>query len=366
MKVLPALWSCLIVVAGCGARSHDPVDDSVPVASAAPSDDPPLAAEDPAPIDPDPVYVAPAEPSGACAPEAECCRNRDCEDGQVCRECPDCPGALACGWPLSEQCPSAELRSVAPLPNVMLLVDRSESMDQPLERTRKWDVVRDGLSAVLTEIHPDYRLGLTLFPAEHGNCGAPEVVFEPAEGQAEDILDALADREPLLATPLGDALSAMSDDEALADPSRPQVVVLVSDGGESCGRDPVRSVELLRDADPPIDLYVLPIDDAHGLADVARAADTGVSAWSSTPSALATALEDALDRAVPCRIELGELRDAPDPSLYDEDGKLVPHNPGGHEGWRLGSGGETLELHGATCRAWRGGAPLTIVWPCRS
>jgi hypothetical protein len=239
-------------------------------------------------------------------------------------------------------------------------------MDQPLERIRKWDLVRDGLSAALPELHRDYRFGLTLFPAEHGNCGAPEVAFEPAEGQADDILDALAAAEPLLATPLGDALSAMADDEALSDPSRRQIVLLLSDGGESCGRDPVRSVELLRDGDPPIDLYVLSIGDGRGLEDVTRAAETGVASWGSTASGIADAVGEVLDWAVPCRIELGQLRDAPDPSLYDEDGALVPHNPEGHEGWRLGSGGETLELHGSTCRAWRSGAPLTIVWPCRS
>lgn len=366
MKTSSPYWLLAAILAGCGARSHAPEAEPDAGQGPTPLDDEPAVAEPDETPDPSPDELP--EPRGFCDARAECCRNADCEPGQLCGDCPECPGARQCGWPLLDGCPAGDLYAPAPLSNVMLLVDRSASMDDTLERSRKWDVLRDGLAGALPELEGAYRFGLTMLPAEHGGCGAPEVALEPDTEQGDAITAILADREPLFARPLGDALTAMADLRAMSDPERADIAVLLTDGGETCGRDPEAAAEALASRDPPLDLYVVVIgDDTDPVRDVALAAGTFAElGWGTTAGAIGDALRAIVDGAVPCRIALGNVDEGVEPSLYDDAGDLVPHDPDGHVGWRLVDGGRVLELHGSTCRALRTGAPFTIVWPCRA
>lgn len=359
MKLPAVALLSTLLAAGCGARSHlpddavideDDHDEDVALPDAGSSD-----AKQPVRDDDDPAPEPPPGPT----PEPGGCRDDECEDGRVCVDCPECPGGAQCGWPLDTACTREEIRNEAVAPNLMLLVDRSESMRNPIDGEDKWDVVVDALEAALPELDPIARLGLTMFPPPHGNCGAPEIDVEPADGGASAVLDALAAAEPLVATPLADALAAMAAAESLDDASRTQAVVLISDGGETCGMDPVRASRDLREGQPPVDLYAISLGRTDPLDElVASPADVG-SAYDVAE--LTAELLGAGDRAAPCRIAITQ---GTPPSVYDERGVLVPRDESGREGYRLATDGDAIELHGAACRAWRSGAAVTLAWPC--
>lgn len=303
--------------------------------------------------------------AGLCVPVGACCSDADCGSEEHCLICPDCPGGSQCGPGEVVTCGEEEVVSHELAPNLMLLVDRSESMSYPIDGVRKWDVLTGALAEVLPGLDAIARLGLTMFPADHGNCGAPDVSVAPADDGSADVLDWLEASDPLLATPLGDALSAMADVEALADPDRGAIVLLISDGGESCGVEPEMALDDLRDADPPIALYIVALERNDELNDLAFAAGTDFNdiLTGGTVETLSDALLGTLDPAIPCRIELGEHAGEA-PLLWDDLGFAIPRDQSSHEGYRLNPDGEAVELHGAACRAWRGGHPVTLAWPC--
>lgn len=174
-------------------------------------------------------------------------------------------------------------------PNLMLVVDRSGSMDTDA----RWDQVLQ-MTPYLEAVDPASRLGLTLFPspASSDRCAIEDgivVEIDDETGASMRIEDELWATQPAGATPVAASLVDVAVNGRVHDPYRPNIVLLVTDGQPNCvcatgdsGCERDAAIEaadyLVHGEDVPVQLYVIgfgaDIDSARetlqGMASVAE------------------------------------------------------------------------------------------------
>jgi hypothetical protein len=129
--------------------------------------------------------------------------------------------------------------------SVALIVDTSGSMLQPLGPTSRADVAKSALIGLVTDtLPPGMDVSLRSFGVVPDSCDTRLVVpRQPLDPSA--MVDRLQDLEVvnLVKTPLGDSLAAVAGDLGVA--PGPKIVVLVTDGEETCGGDPQAAIAAL-------------------------------------------------------------------------------------------------------------------------
>lgn len=251
------------------------------------------------------------EPSDGCAvgqscdPVSDTCKERICSPGsqrcrnpsglQICDDLglrwargPQCEDDTVC---LNGSCLTAECD-----PGILLVIDSSGSMKDA------WPSLTE-LVEDLTLRHADRRIGLQTFPAD-APCGVRGEPLVPLRREnAFQVRRAMEDLDPSGGTPLVAQLDNLRQrfDDTFPTASG-NVVVLLTDGGESCAEDEpssepaVRAVEALVD-DRGVKVYVVGFrfaGRARVLDPLAAAGDTGFDV-AFTPDSL-DGLEEAFDR----------------------------------------------------------------------
>ena len=121
--------------------------------------------------------------------------------------------------------------------DVMVVFDGSNSMWGQIDGTAKIEIARGVMDQLLGEWTTQRRVGLMAYGhRRRGDCTDIETLIAPAEGTAAEILKHINAITPTGKTPLTDAVEMAAQQLAYTD--RPATVVLISDGLESCGRDP--------------------------------------------------------------------------------------------------------------------------------
>jgi Ca-activated chloride channel family protein len=118
--------------------------------------------------------------------------------------------------------------------NVLLLIDKSGSMDDYIQNERKIDIAKDAASDLVNGIS-GINMGLRVFP--RSSCDSENIVpIAPIESNRPILLSEIDDIYPLGSTPIAEALT-----ESVSDfpPTGERIIVLLSDGEETCGGDPV-------------------------------------------------------------------------------------------------------------------------------
>ena len=123
------------------------------------------------------------------------------------------------------------------IPGSLLIVfDRSGSMDTEVGGSTRWNLAVAGINSVLTSVSDELNAGLMLF-SDSGDCGVsatPEVPIAPLSTSRSMISSTLAGSGPSGSTPSYAALEAGYNYlDTLSTPGQ-RGLVLVSDGGESC------------------------------------------------------------------------------------------------------------------------------------
>jgi Ca-activated chloride channel family protein len=121
--------------------------------------------------------------------------------------------------------------------NVMIVFDGSNSMWGQIEGTAKIEIARDMMGSLLGEWTEDRQVGLMAYGhRRRGDCEDIETLVTPQANTRTEIIERVKAISPRGKTPLTDAVEEAAT--ALSYEDQPATVVLISDGLESCERDP--------------------------------------------------------------------------------------------------------------------------------
>lgn len=276
---------------------------------------------------------------------------------------------------------------VRPPPNVMFLVDRSTSMAAPGECASgddcgtKWEQML-ALGPYLDVVQGRARFGLSVFPSPNvvnDSCGVADGLMVPlsdAPDIAQQIMQALQSLGPNGRTPIAAALDEAST-VGLDDPTRDNVLVLLTDGQPNCActegdsvcehDEAVAAVQRLAGAEVPITVDIIGFgasatEAGATLSAMAEAAGTALPG--ETKYFEARTIEELVERlfqltaaAAPCRFALDDFPAPEDLTVHVDDGVVAAcaEEAGCTNGYTYDQSNGTVELHGDACQAIRDG-----------
>lgn len=154
--------------------------------------------------------------------------------------------------------------------DAMIVFDASGSMagtDFNTPPTPRISRVKEALAKVLPDVAPARNIGLIDYgPGPSNRCDNIDLLLQPAPHSAERIMGALDKLIPAGRTPLTAAVKEAA--KVLKFPSRPGVVVLLTDGEETCGGDPCAMAKALRAQGANLTVHVI----GYRMRDTATAA----------------------------------------------------------------------------------------------
>ncbi|MBM4359851.1 MAG: hypothetical protein FJ096_17245 [Deltaproteobacteria bacterium] len=288
-------------------------------------------------------------------------------------------------------------------PNMVVLFDRSCSMRRqylvptefaasPTDQTGRWYAARSAVDAVLAEYETRVRFGLMAFPAVQQGCGtAPPLDVAPAIANRMAVLakldglhpfdmcgapNSVNDTQPKV-TPTEDGLVSLDTTGAVADPMRPDFVLLVTDGGATCGSTPqslaTRAATLLGkgaktavvgfgDVSEPQATDML---EALGKAGGLPKPGGPPSFWlANAPNDLKAAIDAIVADALSCTFQLKDVPPDGDKLYASFDGMSVPKDTA--DGFTYDAGKNTVTFKGTACKALQEGTVknVSVVYGC--
>ncbi|MEZ4385706.1 MAG: VWA domain-containing protein [Nannocystaceae bacterium] len=326
--------------------------------------------------------------TGVCVDEDGCVLTEDCEGGFVC-ESGECVIGGDCG------AMSFEITKLPP--NLMLMLDRSGSMDNEVDGKTRWDVARDAVASLVDNYNAEIRFGLDTYSAcLDGGCSAGAIVVPIADNNAGAVTGFLADKlgegssngmgqgnggvkylcdsgDPETST--GKSLLAMVGEPSLQDPSRGNAVLLITDGGESgdCkqGTDgPSAAGDLLAQR-VPVKTYVVGFSgdvNAGELTNVAQAGGTDMYYQADNLDQLGVAFEEIAKSVASCDYKLDQA--PPDDTeiyvFFNDDPVAIPNDP--NDGWIYDPITNTIKFVGSACAKIKDGTvfDIDIVYGCNA
>jgi hypothetical protein len=275
----------------------------------------------------------------------------------------------------------AELFQSANVPaNVLIVLDRSGSMNQSLGGGTKWSVALDAIETFLDEFGTQARFGLMLYPgfnlscSEGMQCSTGTIVVDPAPMTVAMIEEALDDAQTCsFGTPTAETLESLVGYPGLQDPTRANHVLLITDGESTC-EDPVPIVTELRNQTPEVKTFVLGFGGGVDPDELEAMAQAGGTALPGDPSyyqaddaaSLDQALQSIGGEFLSCTYTLNKPLDDPEQLYVLFDGIQVPRDPTQDHGWDYDAGTNRVTFFGAACDALQSGdvSDLQLVYGC--
>lgn len=144
--------------------------------------------------------------------------------------------------------------------SVLIILDASSSMLEEIEGEVKIDVAKDVIIDLLGNLPVGANVGFRYF----AGCRTNELLAPVGPLDPVPLQQAVAAIQPRGATPIADALVLAKDDlERIADT---KLILLVSDGMETCGGDPVEAAQALISAGFDLRIHVVGFDIGRSLA----------------------------------------------------------------------------------------------------
>ena len=143
-------------------------------------------------------------------------------------------------------------------PSAILVLDGSGSMWGQIDGKAKITIAQEVIDDLLSTLPEDQALGLTVYGHRRkGDCSDIETLVSPG-GSRSDISKAVNAIKPKGKTPLSDAVIAAA--EALRYSEDKATVILVTDGKETCERDPCEVGRLLEETGVDFTAHVVGFD----------------------------------------------------------------------------------------------------------
>jgi hypothetical protein len=327
--------------------------------------------------------------SHECLGPTECEVDQDCDEGFVCMD-----GECSIGG----ECGGFQFEIEAVPPNVMILLDRSGSMDGsvPGSTKNRWEVAEDAVRTVTQGFDVLVRFGLATYSScTGGGCSAGSIVVPilpmnagnistwldtvigvgsgngmgvNGMGQIEYLCDS-GDPE----TSTGKSLAALVGEPSLADTERENAILLITDGAESSecvdnGVDGPAGAAMLFAQDPSVRTYAVGFGDANAaeLDAIAAAGGTVMGYQAEMPAELQMALDQIAQDVASCTFSLDQI--PPDAAMiyvfFDKDPAGVPMDP--NDGWTYDPATNSITFHGQACMDIKNGVvvEIDIVYGC--
>ena len=227
---------------------------------------------------------------------------------------------------------------------VQVIVDASGSMLQKLGAQRRIDIARQTLTRLVTTTIPrGTPFALRVFGREVDSCQSDLVTpLAPLDPAAMAKTVGALEAKNNARTAIGASLSKVTEDLRAASGAR--IVILLTDGEETCGGDPGAAIEQLRKAGikPVVNIVGFAIDDAKLAASFRQWASLGNGAYFDARDA--KSLDAALTAAVQPRFE-----------LLDAKGLVVARGMVGGEPVQVMPGSYQLQVRGSA------GGPVAVI-----
>jgi Cys-rich repeat protein len=344
--------------------------------------------------------------SHACIGADECVASADCATGTTCgagsHRCfatgacaadGDCPAGQVCDEATSTcmiggMCGTSEFAIERLPPNVMILLDRSGSMDGTIGGVTRWDIAKSAIQRITRAFDMEIRFGLATYSScLSGGCSAGRVVVPIADINAGFVNEFLA---PLLGrgsssgtapnylcdsgdpeTSTGASLAALVGEPSLQDASRRNYVLLITDGGESGSCTPpdgTMGATMLFEQPVSVGTFAVGFSadtNPDQLRAIAAAGGTGDFYQADDSAMLEAALDSIAAAVVGCDFHVDTA--PPDPSMlyvyFNNDPTALPV---GADGWTYDAATQTLTFEGAACDMLQAGSvsDVDVVYGC--
>ncbi|MBI4699953.1 MAG: VWA domain-containing protein [Deltaproteobacteria bacterium] len=328
---------------------------------------------------------------GSCVPEESC--PGGCGEGQFCSAAGECIAAgtckvdadcdqgsgLACDLQIGQcvpggSCGEQQFEITAQPPNMMIVLDRTGSMDKGVPNTGKsrWEVASEAVAKVLADFSVKIKFGLVVFSAcKSGGC-APGVINNPIGSSAADINKTIANTNLCDSgdpeTVIGGTLKKLQGEPTLQEAGRDNVVLLITDGQDNCGGGGAKAAADLLAQPVPVPVYVVGFSgdvNAGELTAIATAAGTAPYYQADSPDELQQALAGIAAGVASCTFKLAAQ--PPGDKLwvfFNKDPNPVPSDP--KDGWTYDPATNTLSFHGAACEKLKSGqvTDIDVIFAC--
>ncbi len=335
--------------------------------------------------------------AGGCVPKNGCGTDGECRAGQVCEGVSCVTSCLTASCAAGRTCLSTghcseptggagggsgagggpscggELFQAAKVQaNFLIVLDRSGSMEETLPAGgSKWKLASDAVKTVTSAHQQQIRFGLSMFPGT-AKCTEGSNAVPIGDAAAPAIAMSLPATATGSGTPIGAALELASKRPELTDATRANYVLLVTDGIENCGGNPVAAVRAL--AARGVKTYVVGFGadvDANRLSQMATEGGTARLMGSKyyqadDQSSLNTALAQIAAGAAGCDYKLAKAPPDLKKVFVAVDGNLINRDTAKQMGWDYNEATGRLTLYGGACDLVQknAAAKVQIVYGC--
>ncbi|MDZ7696919.1 MAG: VWA domain-containing protein [Deltaproteobacteria bacterium] len=145
------------------------------------------------------------------------------------------------------------------IPQVMFIFDASGSMWGTAGDQTKIEAAKEVMAKIVPELPSEVKAGLTVYGhRKKGDCSDIEVLVGPGEGDRDALLAQLKAITPKGKTPMADSIKMVAD--RLKGVEEETMIILISDGEETCHADPCGVVKSLKKLDIKFVLHVVGFD----------------------------------------------------------------------------------------------------------
>jgi hypothetical protein len=325
-----------------------------------------------------------------CAADLPCTSHADCGAGAHCAATGTCaqsttgsPCMIDDGCYPGERCIGGfcgcegdEYGADRVPPNVLIVLDRSDSMNEDIGGGTKWEIALAAVTTLLASHGADIRFGLMLYPGTNQSCSAGMrcrdglIEIAPADGTSA-MIDAFLGGAGtcMFGTPTAEALEQVVPYPGLEDTTRANYVLLITDGQSTC-EDPIPVAATLAAETPPVRTFVVGFGSGVDPTELDGLAMAGGTARAGGPpfyfqaddaASLASALDTIAGSVLSCTYSLSSVPEDVSMLYVYTDRTEVERDTAHTTGWDYDPSTNTITFYGATCDALLAGTVSNVV-----